>query len=323
MRYHITGQDLADFLGPHAGSSAGIDQNQFSYEVKGKSKINFRVEQLPNDIGIIHSLYHNAQQLSIAGSGEQDLLEIQINLSPQDIHYRDDKKQEKSTLGYTANIVFLAAENNSMDLFLPKDSRLETFDIHIPLSLLERYAGQSPVLDQFIGSIKYGRSGRLSPSPIALSPDIIHIIHQMQHCNFEGFTRKIYLESKVYELIAVLHHRIHAVDHNVHLSKDDQEKIRAAASYIREHLDHPLTVLELARLVGTNQTKLKQGFKEIFGNTIFSYLQDLRMSHAQTHLLDTDLSVQEIASLVGYNNSPNFSVAFKRYYGCSPQDLRK
>ena len=130
------------------------------------------------------------------------------------------------------------------------------------------------------------------------------------------------MESKVYELIALSHHNLDIEKQSRNLAGDDVEKIKFAAQLIRENIDNPFTIVELARKVGVNQTKLKEGFKTVFGDTVFGYLQEIRMNKARHYLSDTSLSIQEISHLSGYQNVSNFSIAFKRIFGYPPTKLR-
>jgi AraC-like DNA-binding protein len=75
-------------------------------------------------------------------------------------------------------------------------------------------------------------------------------------------------------------------------------------------------------MVGTNECTLKNGFKRLFGDTVFGYLFDYRMEMARNYLLDTGKTMQEIAELVGYEYHSHFTTAFKRKFGVSPQEYR-
>jgi AraC-like DNA-binding protein len=75
-------------------------------------------------------------------------------------------------------------------------------------------------------------------------------------------------------------------------------------------------------MVGTNECTLKNGFKMLFGTTVFGYLFDCRMKLAGRYLSDTDKTIQEIAGLVGYEHPSHFSTAFKRKFCVSPQQYR-
>ena len=75
-------------------------------------------------------------------------------------------------------------------------------------------------------------------------------------------------------------------------------------------------------MVGTNECTLKNGFKKLFGATVFAYLFDYRMGMARNYLLDTDKTIQEIAELVGYDYHSHFATAFRRKFGLSPREYR-
>jgi AraC-like DNA-binding protein len=75
-------------------------------------------------------------------------------------------------------------------------------------------------------------------------------------------------------------------------------------------------------MVGTNECTLKNGFKTLFGTTVFGYLFNYRMKLAGQYLSDTDKTIQEIAGLVGYEYLSHFSTAFKRKFYVSPQQYR-
>ena len=68
--------------------------------------------------------------------------------------------------------------------------------------------------------------------------------------------------------------------------------------------------------------QLMQGFKQLFGQTIFDYSQRLRMEHSKDLLETTDLTITEIAFELGYDYSNNFTTAFKRHFGMTPRAAR-
>ncbi|MDH5680963.1 MAG: AraC family transcriptional regulator, partial [Spirochaetota bacterium] len=75
--------------------------------------------------------------------------------------------------------------------------------------------------------------------------------------------------------------------------------------------------------VQLNHNKLKYGFKQVFNNTIFGYLKEIRLEQARTLLLDERLSVTETAYTVGYNSLSHFAAAFHQKYGMNPGSIRK
>jgi AraC-like DNA-binding protein len=80
---------------------------------------------------------------------------------------------------------------------------------------------------------------------------------------------------------------------------------------------------ELARLCGLNEFKLKKGYKEAFGATVFGHFNSMRMKQALLLLRNTDRSITEIAYETGYAHSQHFNRAFKKEFGISPGEARR
>jgi AraC-like DNA-binding protein len=80
---------------------------------------------------------------------------------------------------------------------------------------------------------------------------------------------------------------------------------------------------DLALQMGTNEFKLKYGFKQLYGTTIFKFLVQERLRKAKTLIQYTSLSIKTIAHMTGFKSIPHFSRAFKEKYGKSPSDLRE
>ncbi|MEY3038592.1 MAG: hypothetical protein RL143_1159, partial [Pseudomonadota bacterium] len=85
----------------------------------------------------------------------------------------------------------------------------------------------------------------------------------------------------------------------------------------------PPTIHQLARALGLNEAKLMRDFKQLFGQTIFDFTQNIRMDAAKTLLETTSKSITEIAFDVGYEYSSNFTTAFKRRFGVPPSVARE
>ena len=325
MGYEILASDFSDFLlSVEDIDSSAVGEKGLPIKLTTpKGDIRYNVQTLNEDLSIQESHYYMQDDVTINGKGDAGLLEIQINLSDMAISFHDKSKAAHITPARSGNIAFLAAEDNQASILFQKDISYTTFDIHLPVSLLDRYAGESRLLDGFLTQIHNNISGLLTPNKININPAIYNTIQDIKTCIYEGLTRKIYLESKAFELIALLYEEAENQKEHCTLHPVDQEKIHWAAAIIRDNLENPLTIMELARLVGVNQTKLKAGFKMIFGHTVFGYLQDIRMHQAKRYLLDTQLSIQEIGMRLGYQNTSNFSMAFKNIHGIPPTKIRQ
>jgi hypothetical protein len=246
MGYKLLATDFDDFLSPSE------DENKTLFRTS-KGDISFEQQRLREGLFILQSKYTMTDDVSLFGKGEEPLLEIQLNLSDADIHFTNQSKHYV-TKASSGNISFLSAEDNHADIQFQKKVTYQTFDVHIPLTLLNKYVGESGVMDTFINKIHLGKSSVLTNGGVAIYADILKTIHDIRNCTFEGLTRRIYLESKVYELIALLYQGV-STRFRIKLSKSDLNSIHYAAYLIKENLEKPLTILELAKQVGINQTK--------------------------------------------------------------------
>lgn len=105
-------------------------------------------------------------------------------------------------------------------------------------------------------------------------------------------------------------------------NKHEIQQLREAKAIVAEEFDPPPTIKQIAKLVGTNETKLKYGFKSLFGETIFEYRNRRRMKKAM-ELIEEGISIGLVSEQVGYQHQTSFTSAFKSYYGVSPKDCRK
>lgn len=96
-----------------------------------------------------------------------------------------------------------------------------------------------------------------------------------------------------------------------------------ARDILLENLRDPPAIQELARMVGLNQTQLKQSFKERFGLSILQFVIAERLKLAQELLLHSGLPIAEIAWRTGYAHTSNFTTAYRRHFGETPAAIRR
>ncbi|PST84952.1 AraC family transcriptional regulator [Pedobacter yulinensis] len=327
MRFTFEGSDFSDFLASASRAEAEVPlaawQSADRLELQTtKGQISFQETAVNRDITILQSNYQLRDDVTIFGKGESSLLELHINLSDHPIYFENKVLRKDIAPAMSGNITFLSPQENHAKIGFARGIDYHTFDVHLPHALLFGFSGECRLMDDFLRRIEKNECAVLSEEAVKVNTKMLRCIQAIRNCAYEGLTRRIYLESKILELIAFMHEGAINGSHYLDLSSSDVERIRYAALLIRENINRPLTILDLARRIGMNQTKLKSAFKAVFNDTIFGYLQKARMGHARELLLDTDMSIQEISSLSGYNSLSNFSIAFKQTYGYPPNRLR-
>lgn len=106
------------------------------------------------------------------------------------------------------------------------------------------------------------------------------------------------------------------------LSRDDQ-LFDKALTLIQDHLSDPLSVEELASRLGTNKVKITAIFRARVGMSLAEYAMDLRLNLSKQYVGETDMRIQQIAQLAGYQNAGDFTRAFRRRFGVAPLKFRQ
>jgi DNA-binding response OmpR family regulator len=103
----------------------------------------------------------------------------------------------------------------------------------------------------------------------------------------------------------------------------DAALVRAAAAVLARDLRKAPTVEELARLVGTHEKRLSRAFRDNLGQTAGEYIRDTRLKTAQRFLLNTSMSISDIAEEIGFSTAGNFATAFRERFDTTPSDWRR
>jgi AraC-like DNA-binding protein len=160
-----------------------------------------------------------------------------------------------------------------------------------------------------------------------MTMDMYRILNEISDCGFHGELRTLYLQAKAMELLvlqcAQLADSREQQAKHLKLSGADLTKLHAARDIIHEHFQHPPSLMDLSRMVGLNDFKLKAGFKKEFSTTVFGYVNDLRLNIAKKDFLKKEKSLTEIAYDSGYSSLSHFSNAFKKKFGVSPASARE
>ncbi|WP_343733293.1 response regulator [Duganella sp.] len=106
-------------------------------------------------------------------------------------------------------------------------------------------------------------------------------------------------------------------------SEPDAVLVNAVKRLISDNLAALPGLAEIARSVGTYREKLSQVFREQTGMTVFGFIREERIRRGEELLRDTDIDVQDIALLIGFNNAGNFATAFRERLGVTPTAYRQ
>lgn len=233
--------------------------------------------------------------------------------------------QDPLQLSSGRNYIFYLPEWQFMANF-PKSVPIKTVCIYIDPPLLNTLFDeqQTAHIPDRLCDIMEGDDTSGFHFEIPTHPHVNTTIHQLFNCPYQHPLKRLYLESKVLELIAYSVSCLMA-SKNTHsgpcvLLADDIERVQAARDELVRNLESPPSLLQLARQVGINKNKLNQGFNHLFGTSAFEYLRIHRLERAKILLENRKMNVTEASLEVGYLNQRSFSRAFKTHFGTSPSD---
>lgn len=146
---------------------------------------------------------------------------------------------------------------------------------------------------------------------------------QVFDCRYRGELRRMYLIAKAIEIVCAVIDAFAQDDRDdTPLSDADADKVRLARAIIKENLDDPLSVHDLARVVGLSKHKLQLGFQTLFATSVGRLYRQVRLAKAMALVSDTRLSMIEIAFECGYEHPGSFTRAFISAFGTSPSRAR-
>jgi AraC family transcriptional activator of pyochelin receptor len=134
--------------------------------------------------------------------------------------------------------------------------------------------------------------------------------------------KALYLKGKVYELLSLYFNKNEDTDIEqcpFLIDEDNVRKIRLAKDIILRNISEPPSLHELSEEIGLSLNKLKEGFKQLYGDTVFGYLLDHKMEEARRMLASNNYNVNEVGLRIGYSTSSHFIAAFKKKYGTTPK----
>ncbi|WP_396182008.1 helix-turn-helix transcriptional regulator [Flavobacterium sp.] len=156
----------------------------------------------------------------------------------------------------------------------------------------------------------------------SISPSMAIVLNQIFHYNQNSSIKTLYLKGKSYELLSLFFNTNEDpnAEHCPFLSDEENVlKIKKAKEIIIKNMAEPPSLIVLADEVGISLKKLKAGFKEIYGDTVFNFLFDYKMEFARKLLETGSYNVNEVGSQIGYSTSSHFIAAFKKKFGTTPK----
>ena len=168
--------------------------------------------------------------------------------------------------------------------------------------------------ESFYGSL-------LQPNQMILTKTLEKVAMAILNCKMDAPAADFFFKAKANEWVSIV------IDTYLNkkrykIESDDNKALDDVARFLDDHFAMNVNQETLEKISKMSGTKLKNLFKEKYGQSITEYTQRKRMNVAETLLLNTELPIKEIAESVGYTSHSKFSIYYKRYKGKLPSEVR-
>lgn len=259
-------------------------------------------------------------------SSEPQILEKEIDSSNIQFHFclKGLSKFSFNRGTYSLNV----KEENSLLLYNPQRDLpifLEvcpaTWVVSILISI-KKFHGLFSHEANYITFLSEGNQDKKYYKDGAISPSMAIVLNQLLNYNLNPTIKSLYFTGKAFELLSLYFNR--GEDADVEqcpflVDESNVVKIRQAKDIIISRLTEPPTLKALAIEIDLSLKKLKEGFKQIYGTTVYGFLFDYKMELARQLLEQGDHNVNEVGLKVGYSTASHFIAAFKKQFGTTPK----
>ncbi|MCY4780048.1 AraC family transcriptional regulator [Sphingobacterium sp. UT-1RO-CII-1] len=275
------------------------------------------------DLHISYGDIELARRTRLHFDSDYESVEMHFALNGDTIATSQSFKKHVNFKANQHNIIYANRFRGKMEW---EGSDFRIFEVNMAPSFFKRFLPEDScdIFDAFRKQIENGASSLITEQHQLIDMQMYEIIGQIIRCERKGLFKKIFLETKVLELLLLQLEQLYGQKYaNSSIKSSDVKKMYAVRDFMLSNLEASSSLVELAHEVGTNEFTLKKGFKEIFGTTVYGYWTDVKMEEARKMLQKNDRSIAEIATAIGYKNPQHFTSAFKRKYNILPSQLRR
>ena len=244
------------------------------------------------------------------------------------IQFHFNVKGNSKFLFNNGNYELPLSEENSLLLYNPqRDLPLnvslepESWLISLVISIKKFHALFSQEAD-YITFLSADNKDKKYYKDAPVSPSMAVVLNQLMNFNLTPSIKNLYFKAKAFELLSLYFNKAENPDLEQCPFLSDEEnikKIRRAKDIVISRMAEPPALQELADEIGLSLKKLKEGFKQIYGDSVYSFLFDYKMEYARKLLESGEYNVNEVGLKVGYSTASHFIAGFKKKFGTTPK----
>ncbi|MBD0255088.1 MAG: helix-turn-helix transcriptional regulator [Cytophagales bacterium] len=215
----------------------------------------------------------------------------------------------------TYNLIFQRSLNSHHLLYGPEDFRFLQIAF-TPARFLELIASSTVLTEKYTRVLAEEDLFILKGTNAKITPPLMQSLDALRHIDYHNPLAEMLAEALVMSIIV----HVHAPDDALPEPREAR-LVREVKNYLEENYLESHPIKQLSRQFGINEFDLKREFKARYNQTIFGYVQQLRMEKAKEGLL-AGKSIKEVAFEIGYEHPHHFSTAFRKWYNIPPSRLK-
>lgn len=273
--------------------------------------------KIENDFTLIRFQNDGTENFRVKRHVNQGLIQFHFGIKGKakfvfnDGNYALDLREEKALLFY----------NPQKELPLNLEIAPNSWVISVIISI-QKFHGLFSTEAEHIPFLSKDNKDKKYYKETEISPSMSIVLSQLFHYNLNPSIKNLYYKGKGYELLSLYFNRTE--DPNAEqcpflIDEENVLKIKKAKEIILAKMAEPPGLQELADEIGLPIKKLKMGFKQIYGDTVYGFLFDYKMDSARKLLDSGSYNVNEVGLKIGYSTGSHFIAAFKKKFGTTPK----
>jgi len=214
------------------------------------------------------------------------------------------------------------APGNTTPFTVSCDTESLSFTLELPISVVADLKESFPVLQDFIRQASRAVPSALFAQPGWITIEIEDLVAELLKSNLEVTLKNMRYGFIVRDLLIKLFlQKIYTG--RLPITEEEFNSVQKARSIIESNVNSTPPTFQLAALAGIPEERLKAVFAEVVGMSIPAFIIAARLRYARHLLQYTDIPAKQISKTSGYTNQGNFSRAFKKVFGYTPNLIRK
>lgn len=320
MAYIIDNESYKEIAGRKFLAQPSVDT--FEHDTPRIPFVNHRVKNVyARNFGIIRFQADFLEDMQIRGMKSDPHISLHFQLTGHsNAHFRDIPGDHPLR---PAEYNIYYSENFDSDIFYNRQTGFEYLALILKKEHLLQFLQQngSPV-NKLEKALLNGQSLALFGKAAPINAEMHSVLHRILHPPVADDLAEMYLNGKILELLALQLQQYREEGKAAHMHSGIGQQLAEIYEYLNTHFLTPHSLEDVTANSRLSEHQIREGFKMKYNTSVYELVHEKRMLHARQLLLDSGLTVDEVAELAGYSTSSNFIQAFKRKFGITPKQMQ-